>query len=307
MKWIKENWLLLFLAIIIFIAGLSTWNFVVFIKNEFGSFFPLTSIFFDDGRSEWGAVGDFFGGILNPFFAFLGLIMLLVTLFQNQKELSLSRKEFSNSAKSLDEQAKTQKIQQFESTFFSLLDQHNPVLNSIESEKVNYSYDGQPQTMGSEVSRLKRRYFNAFYTVGDASLENCKEDLLKNRNSLNQYFRILYQVLKFIVTHCPSSNLNGEFSISSPDKTKCSKEEKVYANIVRSFISEDVYFVLAVNCFCKDKNDEFYKYKMLVERYSFFEHMKIDNSSDENIDLINEILESYDRKVFGDQKVGKLI
>lgn len=69
-------------------------------------------------RENWGVVGDFFGGILNPVFAFLGLIMLLATLYQSQKELALTREELASSTKALEDQALTQKQQRFENTFF---------------------------------------------------------------------------------------------------------------------------------------------------------------------------------------------
>ncbi|WP_421865174.1 hypothetical protein [Motiliproteus sp.] len=52
-----------------------------------------------------GTVGDFFGGILNPIFAFLGLLALLNTLRLNQKELALTRTEMKNMAKAQNMQA----------------------------------------------------------------------------------------------------------------------------------------------------------------------------------------------------------
>jgi len=102
MNWIKENWLLLFLALVLVCAGYASWELVQLVEMNFGGLFPEKT-----ERGEWGSLGDFFGGLLNPFFALLGLLMLLVTLFQNQKELSLSRKEFEESADALKSQAST--------------------------------------------------------------------------------------------------------------------------------------------------------------------------------------------------------
>jgi hypothetical protein len=96
MNCLKDNWLLMFLAMLIGIAIFWTFELFRVVENNFGSFFPQGS-----SREEWGVLGDLFGGLLNPFFTFLGLIMLLFTLHQNQKKLSLSRKEFKESADAL--------------------------------------------------------------------------------------------------------------------------------------------------------------------------------------------------------------
>ena len=42
---------------------------------------------FASNIGNWGAVGDFFGGILNPTFALLSLILIAYTLMQNKKAL----------------------------------------------------------------------------------------------------------------------------------------------------------------------------------------------------------------------------
>ena len=103
------------------------------------------SIGFATQISDWGAVGDFFGGVLNPTFALLSLILIAYTLMQNKKaleqsekaieqgtkaieqnekalrvsneELALTRDELANSATALQEQAKLLAVQSFETTF----------------------------------------------------------------------------------------------------------------------------------------------------------------------------------------------
>ncbi|WP_062270662.1 hypothetical protein [Endozoicomonas arenosclerae] len=75
---------------------------------------------------NWGAFGDYVGGLLNPMFGFMSLLLLVVTLKQNkealknseialqqsrealtmnQKELELSRREMAASAEALRKQA----------------------------------------------------------------------------------------------------------------------------------------------------------------------------------------------------------
>ncbi len=43
-------------------------------------------------HSRWGEFGDFLGGTLNPLFALLGLLALLLTIVLQSKELRLSTK-----------------------------------------------------------------------------------------------------------------------------------------------------------------------------------------------------------------------
>jgi len=38
----------------------------------------------------WGQTGDFFGGVLNPFFTFVGLLFVGITIIQNQQALNQS-------------------------------------------------------------------------------------------------------------------------------------------------------------------------------------------------------------------------
>ena len=297
MNWLKENWLLIFLAIVIAIAAFFSWVLVKYVEGNFGTFFPENL-----NRSEWGVLGDMFGGLLNPFFALLGLIMLLVTLFQNQKELSLSRKEFVASADALKSQAITLEKQRFEDTFFSLLEQHNIALNNITKERIDYGFEGSQRNLDSICSTIKVKMFGGGASLIEnfTGLQKNKENFLKEKNNLNQYFRILYQVLKFVASNCPGSTIYMKFSVEELESTVCSPEEKLYSNIVRSLLSDDVYYLLSINSSCHDKTNSFYKYKLLIERYSFLEHMPLVTNDNMNSGLLEEIMKHYEKKAFGD-------
>ena len=43
---------------------------------------------------QWGELGDFFGGILNPVFGLLGFSVILLALYYQKRELSLATEEF---------------------------------------------------------------------------------------------------------------------------------------------------------------------------------------------------------------------
>jgi hypothetical protein len=126
---------------------------------------------------QLGAFGDYIGGLLNPVFAFLSFSALIVTLLyqnkqllqnqeileetkkaiqqneialeQNRIDLQLSRKELKNSNKQLEMSAKaqieiekTQKIQQFDMLFTTLLSELNFMnTNFIEKNKLSEFYE----------------------------------------------------------------------------------------------------------------------------------------------------------------------
>lgn len=244
-----------------------------------------------DKVEYWGATGDFFGGILNPIFAFLSLILLAYTLWQNRialnnnsEELKLSRQELSNSVKAQELQVHQAKMQRFEDTFFSLL---NQLKSTEESGLSDFAYD----------NIMVREYDKDWNN--QSILRNSKEYIHPRAGNLNRYFRTLYQLLKFIANKCPESTLNGDFTSVSIESTTASETEKVYSNIVRSTLDSKLTVLLAVNCFCVNKEDSFYKYLLLIKRYSFLEHMPMSITGSEKDFVIPALVEYHDAQTFG--------
>ncbi|WP_333874923.1 putative phage abortive infection protein [Methylobacter sp.] len=261
----------------------------------------LTSLWGKD--PGFGTFGDFFGGVLNPILTFLTFMGLLITIVLQQKELALTRQELHTSALALSQQAETQEKQRFEDTFFALLEQHNRLLDKIVENSVSYDSNGTPGNTESIVESLRTQLIGGIYFSlyeNNLDLRDSKAKLVTFKPILNQYFRVLYQILKFIASNCPASAVKGKFHELFLTAAECSQEEKLYANIVRSFLSEDIYYLLAINCFCEDQNDHFIEYKLLVERYSFFEHMPIINvPKTYNANIIQEIVKHYSKRAFG--------
>lgn len=164
MKKIENILIPIFISILVFISFLLFMYFTTFkyITND---------------TAAWGAFGDYIGGLLNPVFAFLSFSALIVTLLyqnkqllqnqeileetkkaiqqneialeQNRIDLQLSRKELKNSNKQLEMSAKaqieiekTQKIQQFDMLFTTLLSELNFMnTNFIEKNKLSEFYE----------------------------------------------------------------------------------------------------------------------------------------------------------------------
>lgn len=279
LKWLA--WILGFAAAIVVIV------FTFYFREFHGEFSSV--------KADWGTFGDFIGGTLNPLLSFLGLIALLLTIVLQSKELESTRKELNRSALAqektelaLSEQSKTQIKQQFEGTFFSLLDQHNSAL-----EKISLS-TGKWTNGKSDIDIVR----NAVFARSIQDLAEAKRALEFNNRFCGHYFRVLYQILKFISTNVPDSYIGTNFNEAAIKNCELAKNEKMYSNILRSFLGYDVTQLLAIYCYCSGPQDTYWNFKLLVERYAFLEHMpfSIDN---ENNKLLLSTEQFYEQSAFG--------
>lgn len=57
---------------------------------------------------KWGQVGDYFGGVLNPFLGFLTIVLLTASLRQNQIALQQTQEELKETRKAITQAEQTQ-------------------------------------------------------------------------------------------------------------------------------------------------------------------------------------------------------
>lgn len=249
---------------------------------------------FSNKQGDWADFGSFVGGTLSPILSFLGLIALLVTIILQSKELEATRKELErsataqeNSEKSFLKQSEILNRQQFESTFFSLLEQHNNSLHKLSVES----------SLNKNISDL---YLIVRYVlINDAAdLSGAKKRLDDKSLLCGHYFRILYQTLKFIATSVPGSEIGLDFKSEDIINKPVTSIEKMYSNIIRSFLNNELTQLLAINCYCSNEDDTYWKYKLLVERYEFLEHMPFKNRLGHEQLLFIELSDYY-TKAFG--------
>lgn len=237
--------------------------------------------------SRWGSFGDFIGGILNPVVAFLALFWLTRSIAIQREELRDTKIALEKSYEAQRQQAITAEKQSFEDTFFALLDQHNKVLESLHHKE-------HLQNSRTTIELLHSHALG----VGVKSLAVASERFKKLDELSGHYFRILYQLLKLISLNAPQTNLGPTFTGETLLATDPSPNEKLYSNIVRSFLSSSVTQLLAVNCYCPTKNTTYWNYKCLVERYAFLEHMPFEVQDQSHPALI-ETTSHYGRSAFG--------
>lgn len=220
-----------------------------------GTFSPYIFKFHDSNLSgnpsDWGSLGSYVGGIVGATFASLSFAILLITVILQRKEIESNRE--------------AQKQQRFEDNFYSLLTQHN-----------------------STLSELKCRFEDNYHFLNDLDIDwdqntSPKGQLIQvqkkilNNIELSQYFRILYQLLKFI---CRNGIDNKEQKFSNcyiSNRNNITVNEKMYASIVRSFVPVKLLPVLALNCIPSYSGlNNLVLFQILIERYQFLEHLKAD-------------------------------
>lgn len=205
--------------------------------------------------SDWGAFGSYLGGVIGAVFASLSFVGLLVTVINQKQELK--------------DNSKAQELQRFEDTFYSLLSMHNTSLSELKARYENNNH-----------------FLHNLNTILDPknspkeALEEAQNEIL-NDIELSQYFRILYQVLKFV---CKSNthNQNRQFSLNYINsKETLTDDEKMYASLVRSFVPVPFLPLLAINCIpsCSGLNN-LPLFHALIERYEFLEHLRADKLPD---------------------------
>lgn len=244
-------------------------------------------------QERWAAFGDFVGGTLGSILSFFGFIALLFTIHIQSKELAATREELERSATaqektvaSLKKQSNILSRQQFEQTFFSLLEQHNFSLSEILTTSSGRL--GEPTKLES----IRNFIFSS------ATLKEAKENLEQKNALCGHYFRILYQLLKFLAVNIPNSEVGADFDKDKIIDSPLAENEKMYSNIVRSFIGYDISQILAVNCYCEGEKSTYWRYKLLLERYEFLEHMPFEVDQNNNKILLEAI--DYYEAAFGD-------
>jgi len=316
------------------IAGLASIIAIIFFVSKFG-LGPASTI------GNWGAVGDFFGGVLNPTFALLSLILIAYTLMQNKKaleqsekaieqgtkaieqnekalqvsnkELELTRNELANSSKALEEQASLLAVQSFETTFFNMLDLHNKLLdNTFYGDGIHYDVIKSELDIGyfndGSFHKNKQNGLDSFSRLLIAV--NSAFDYGEKRIAVLSIFNIIYKY----ENQAFGSYFRNVYQIlkllqSSLDEYGLQKK---YSNILRAQLSNQELTILVLNCLCPlSDNGQFRK---LAIHFELLEHLdityKIGVGKIITFTIHNPILDltsnEIDQYLFRDTK-GKLI
>lgn len=197
---------------------------------------------------EWGAVGDMFGSV-NAFFSGLTVVGVFVAIYYQRKELQAVKKEFKTQNENL-------KLQQFENTFFNLLENFNAFKTSLKFKdyKGIYAIEKllQKTELGGATECRNDYHIRAFNYLNNSDYERGYN--LNALTIMGPYFSQLYRIIKFID------------STEGVDEDK----KKEYAKIVRAQLNWAEIKFLAYNCLSIHGRKNF---KPLVEKYALLKNL----------------------------------
>lgn len=293
------------------------------------SLFPTitTSVKTSDVRAEWGQLGDFFGGVLNPIFGFASFIALLITIIYQAKELNASTEELKNSAIALAAQNKAIELQSFEQTFFSWLNTYRDLLIAVSGKINNNTFTGRnflyslwekelsdeaiaysmftPNIYGgaSEFPReeFKDSYENSFIGISSynkiETISNKKP--IQSTNNILVIWCQLYRKDEYQLDSVFRTLYRLLIWIDSQQSERLSNAQKwLYISIVRSQLSWIEMTYLYYNGLTPPGS----KFKLIVEKYALFDNLTID--SDIGMKVLNRhlpLVSNYSEHAFNSE------
>lgn len=241
-SWRLSDWI--FAAFLTLFAILAVILVFVFVKYAYSN---------PEEAANLGTTGDFIGGFLNPILTSLTFIGILLSIFLQRLELSHSRKELERSADALEEQLTSIRLQNFEASFFQMLNSFNSLVSSIDL----HNHKTSVTTQGRDCFKVFYTRLNKIYREQKKRAGNkySEEEVLylsyslfwkEHQLELGHYFRFLYNIFKFL----------EENSIS----------KSYHSKLVRAQLSDQELLLLFYNCTSRDGND-FVKYAVIYELF----------------------------------------
>lgn len=247
---------------------------------------PINLYFNGGGPENRGQWGDFVGGTINPILTFVTFLALIYTIILQRNELTLSRrelkltrKEVRKSAKALKKQNNTFKQQRFETTLFSMIGVFNQIIDQMDLE-IKRGTHNNPR-ISTKKGRDCFSYINNILEglvegpgyQKKTKLADAYEGVYsKYASDLGHYFRVLYNIFKFI----------KESDYSNP----------IYAKILRAQLSNQELLILYYNCLSPYGE----KFKELAIEFELFDNLQLDTLiRPEHYDLM-------DKKAFGNNQ-----
>lgn len=205
---------------------------------------------FSDSQADWGQFGDYIGGVLNPIFAFLSFIILVMALVFQSRELHASISELKESTKALNEQRAVLEKQTFENTYFQMLRRVSEIVDATKAVNTNKLGQDAFKHFADGLAHKSRNQNH-----DEKSVRNVYGSVVKSESaSLGHYFRTLYHVFTFV------------------DRSTLSDSDKIiYANIARAQLSDYELVVLFYNCTIGEGEEGF---KPLIEKYGLLKHLR---------------------------------
>lgn len=194
-----------------------------------------------------GQVGDFIGGVVGTLFSLTGIILLYETLALQRKELESSRQVLEK--------------QQFETTFFNLINLYQETLLQVEYETPSLIVGGSKIKKAKEYFEYQKNTLSENHSTVNSVIKDHKNAIeeytsfyIANKHVIAHYFRTIYRVFKFV------------YETNSKVINKMS-----YAKIIRAQLTEGELFLLNYNLYTEyGKN-----WKKLDKEFNILKHLPL--------------------------------
>ena len=209
-----------------------------------------------------GQLGDAFGP-LNTLMAGLAAVGAIGAYLAQAEELEEAKTNARKERSSADRR-------DFEATFFRLVELFRDTANEIE---VSDRYNQNPVSGRDAVKRLLDDGLRGPKGNDEEDAENWQKTYLAHRDDLGHYFRIFYQIVRFV------------------DESEI-ENKALYIRVLRASLSNAEIIILALNC-CYGEGRR--KFKPLVEKYALLHNIS-------EYDAKNwRFHEIYDSSAFGER------
>lgn len=276
----RSNALDVFILSMIWIAGFGAttlvlvaviWHFWV------GADIPLIAIANFNSAQYWGQLGDFVGGMLNPFLSFVALMAVLYSIRMQRAELRLARQDARDNYEIQIQQRQNIERQNFEAVFFRLLDIHIRLTAEVKVLNSPDPMTGKPMLFIGQAAfnSLHKSYFFGGGGSEDGYINHLRaviSDFDKSfSHNFSHYFRNLYQLLKHVesfgVDPLRMNRKNPFFLIRQ--LLRQYNDQRIYANMLRAQLHNAELSILFLNCLTVKGGG----LKYYVEKYSMLKHL----------------------------------
>ncbi|MCX6073233.1 MAG: hypothetical protein NTY39_02805 [Campylobacterales bacterium] len=268
-----------YVFIAIFIVWLIFFSSVIWIASNL-SFSETPNL----SLQSFGVFGDSFN-VLTSLFTGLAFAGVIISVILQTQELKEARDEFRGQKEALENQ-------EFDNKFFQMLNLLNNITERLTLDREGVIFKGKDIFLPLKDDFHQKIYNSYEQDVNSHTLKEDKFSYFKDEfddfnntfdTTFKYYFINLYQILKYIDTYSGSKDTAKE-----------------YTNMLRAQLTKNELILLAYNAIGV-QNFTTKQYQQLVERYSFFEHLRYaDFCENENIiQIITSILVKYDNSAFG--------
>ncbi|BEV02822.1 putative phage abortive infection protein [Chryseobacterium gambrini] len=230
---------------------------------------------------QQGIFGDMFGAS-NAFFTGLSFTGVIIAILLQRQELKLQRQELTLTRNEMEltrdefaTQNYTMKLQQFENTFFQMLNLSNSIINNsflIEDEN---QYVGKQifDKVNKEISRLinnfaKPQEIDENMTKYDFRMKVQKNKQRITSEEINKIYNTAYQKYRHILAHY-FSTLNTIFNfVHHSDISK----KNIYIDIIKSQMSTTEKIVFFYNSL--KESDEYSEIRKLIKEYNILNDLE---------------------------------